>query len=708
MGLSFYWKNYTIFCHTAIELICIFISFATFLLVWYTYERSPKVNHLIGFGFLMVGIFDLLHVLFFPGVSIYYQRDLSSWYWLMGRLIEAIILIVISRKFKLLINKWTGLLGAVLFAGTSSWLIYHGLTFLPALYVGSSVTPVKIFLEGIIICFFLIALFNVKGQLKKKGVVTFRYIFLALLVAIPGELCFTIFDSITSSLYGMGHLLKIIYYFFFLKAIFVSAVIYSYEKLEENNKLVTTVLNDLPIGVTMYDQNLKLSFANSKALKLFNCELEDIYGYYPEEMEERFSYVSILPKVLKNNKIVKNMLLEATNNSGNRLRLKADYYKLPNRYMVLFEDAKKEEELATLKLQTKTILNSMNNPILITDVENRIIMCNKNSLEVLEMEETEIIGKGIKSLYKIIRGNTTEKLHKIFKMENPGEMHQVVITTVKGNKKELLFHSDLIKNIEKEIIGTIITAADITFINEENKKLRQNEKLIVLGQMAAGVVHEIKNPLTAIKGFSQLIKYKTQEEKVLEYARFIDKETDNINKFVTDFLLFAKPAPPNLQEMTLNNVIEAMKTLIDTNAYIRGIKLDFEFTAIKKLIIVDENQLRQVILNIAKNAMEVVTGLRHPKISISTNYHVQTEEMSVTIFNNGRPMTAEEKKMVGIPFFTTKAKGTGLGLSICFQIIKEHGGRIEIESEEDKGTSFVIYFPCKESSTSENTTVVNL
>ena len=212
--------------------------------------------------------------------------------------------------------------------------------------------------------------------------------------------------------------------------------------------------------------------------------------------------------------------------------------------------------------------------------------------------------------------------------------------------------------------------------------------------MAAGIVHEIKNPLTAIKGFSQLIKYKDQDEKMREYAAMIDRETEIINNFISDFLTFARPSPPDLKQISLNKIVKSMKLIIDTNTFIRDIKVSFDLSPVDKLIVADANQLRQVILNIVKNAMEAVVDNEGSEIKISTKYHRRTKEMSVTIYNNGKAMTAEEKLMVGTPFFTTKAKGTGLGLSICFQIIKEHNGRIEIESEEGVGTSFIVYLPC--------------
>lgn len=689
-----FWISYNRFLHTAMELVCVFISLATFLLVWYTFEKNDQVNHLIGFGFLAVAIFDIQHSFFFLRAN--QDFELSIWYWLFGRFFECLILILITKE-NYDVPKWQGLFCTLLLAGTSSWFIYRQLPFLPILYDFQGATVIKIFLECTVILLLMYALLKIKGRLLENGIVAYSYIFTAIIFAILAELCFTF--ELNSVFYGTGHLLKMIYYFFFLKGIFVTAVVYPYEKLEESNEFLTNVLNDLPIGVTIYDADLKLCFANTKALRLLNCELKDILGYYPEDMGNRFGYINRIPQILLNGGVIeKNILLELNTYAGNKLRLKTDYFKIKDRYLVIFEDAKKEQDLGNIKLQTKTILGSINNPIIITNVDYRIIMCNSKTTELLEMEESDIIDKDIFSLFEVIKDEHKKKetvSYQFFKSDRPENYQRIPIITMKGHKKELLLHTDQIKNIEGEQIGTIIIVADYTLVNQEHEIQRQNEKMIMLGQMAAGIVHEIKNPLTAIKGFSQLIKYKIEDEKVLEYAYFIERETDNINRFVTDFLLFAKPSPAELKETTIHELIDSIKTMIDTNAFIRKINLEFEIKDGEKFVQVDVNKIRQVILNITKNAMEVVTEQKHPEIKISTDYHSQSYEVAINIYNNGKPMTEEERRNAGTPFFTTKAKGTGLGLSICYQIIKEHKGRIEIESDERKGTKFIIFLPCR-------------
>jgi PAS domain S-box-containing protein len=704
------WQNYYSLFHTTAEAVCVFISFNIFMLVWYTYQIKAPMNHLISFGFLIVAVFDLLHVLFFSGflsVTGDLNNNLSMWFYYVGRLFQGGIFIFIIKK-NIAVPKGLTFFASVLLIGIICWAIYSLFPLLPALYDDlQNSTEAKLYLEGAIILLFLYALVRIKEKLREKGLVIYPYIFAAAISAIIAELCFMIVAR-QSVYYLIGHLFKMACYFFFLKGILVSAVQYPYEKAEDNNRFLKCLLNELPIGVTMYNSDIELTFANTKALSLLDCELKDVFGCGPIETGSKFSEIKRLPEVFANGgKCEKNTLIEVKSKNGQRIKLKADYFKLADGYLVLFEDPKNEQDLASLKLQTKTILGSINNLIIITDIHYKIIICNSKTTELLEMEEFDVIGKNIDSLFELLIDDERKKgqqYHLFLNAGERGKFYRLPIVTVKGNEKELLIHTDHIKNIDGEIIGMILTAADITSISIENEKERQNEKLITLGQMAAGIVHEIRNPLTAIKGFSQLIRYKTEDEKISEYAGLIEKETENINRFVTDFLMFAKPSPCQYEDITVKAMIDSIKAMIDTNAFIRRIEVQYEISAGEKKILIDLNKIRQVILNITKNAMEAVCDLTHPLIKVSAEYHHQTSQIAISIYNNGRPMSEEERLMAGTPFFTTKTKGTGLGLCICFQIIREHHGKIEIESSEAlDGTKFIIYLPCKDEQQQEET-----
>jgi len=227
----------------------------------------------------------------------------------------------------------------------------------------------------------------------------------------------------------------------------------------------------------------------------------------------------------------------------------------------------------------------------------------------------------------------------------------------------------------------------------EPEKNQQSDRLILLGQMATGLIHEMKNPLTVIKGFCEIIKKVSREDNIKDYIMYIDDETERINKVICDFLRFAKPRIPIMKEIAIKNLIESIRIVVDANTFIKGINIEYDLTDNDLKILADADQIRQVVLNIVQNGIEAMGEEASPCMKIRTGRDKTTDEAYITITNNGKPIPAEDIVKLGTPFFTTKEKGTGLGLSISYQIINEHNGRIVVDSSE-RETSFTILLPC--------------
>lgn len=694
------WAQYTTICHTILELVCIFISLASFFIVWYSYDRNSSINQIVCFGFLIVAIFDMYHAFYYQGLKLYPEGcfDLTTKYWLLGRLSEAVILLLtVSITTHPKINKWAGLIFSIGLAGGISHFVLLYNVHLPVLFTqGKGVSPLKIAIEYIIITLFLMGLYKLKDKINDRDILTYRYIFLALLIAVPGELCFTVFKTVTSFYNCSGHILKVAYYYYLFRGIFLSAITYPYDKLEEAGAYMKDILNGLPIGIITYDNNLKLTFANNKALDLLDCTLNDIIGLTDEQVHARFSDSGMNYRHLYNNPI-KNELICIKSSSKKFIRLKATTQIIEGRgAMYLLTEAKKEQELENLQLQTKTILNAISNTVLMVDTNNKVIMCNKAYEDVTGLKANDLVGLDLNELNELLYISNKNLLTDAIQGKSTNKIHEVSIKTTNGNKKELVMNAATIFNVDGEIIGAIRIGSDVTNIKIEQQRLQQQEKLALLGVMASGIVHEIKNPLTSIKGFSQMIMAKASDERMKQYASIIVDEVNSANKVVTDFLTFAKPQPPVLKDTTVNELVKSMELVLDTQSFVKGVQTNFDLSSDETPIMVDEIQIKQVLLNIVKNAIEAMNETEEPKLNIITGLIKSSNKVFITISDNGKGMSLEAISQIGTPFFSTKDKGTGLGMSICYQIIKEHGGSIEIESELDKGTTFIITLPCKE------------
>lgn len=152
-------------------------------------------------------------------------------------------------------------------------------------FTEQGLTPAKIIIELIIILLFSVGVYNLKNALGDRDMLTYRYIFLALLIAIPTELCFTLCDTVDSFYNGLGHIFKIAYNYYLYRGIFVSAITFPYEKLEEAGKYTAEILNGLPIGLITYEDDLRVSFANQRAQEILAYNVEELHGLSDIESE---------------------------------------------------------------------------------------------------------------------------------------------------------------------------------------------------------------------------------------------------------------------------------------------------------------------------------------------------------------------------------------------------------------------------------------
>jgi PAS domain S-box-containing protein len=242
--------------------------------------------------------------------------------------------------------------------------------------------------------------------------------------------------------------------------------------------------------------------------------------------------------------------------------------------------------------------------------------------------------------------------------------------------------------INDRIVGVFLISRDITAQKETEELLRKSDKLSIVGQLAAGVAHEIRNPLTSLKGFTQLLKTKYKEEN--DYFEIMLSELNRIHFIVNEFMSVAKPQITQFQIKNLNKTISDVISLMNAQAIMSNVEIEAEYKDDLPDVRCDESQLKQVFINIIKNAVEAMP--KGGKITIS--FDVQLPNfLKITFTDEGCGIPEERIKQLGEPFYTTKEKGTGLGLMVCFKIIEAHGGNMNIRSKLHSGTSVEISLP---------------
>ncbi|ERN53615.1 ATP-binding protein [Alkalihalophilus marmarensis] len=361
-----------------------------------------------------------------------------------------------------------------------------------------------------------------------------------------------------------------------------------------------------------------------------------------------------------------------------------------NKQLILDNEklSKAYELIARKKFEYWKLLQELPISILITK-EHKVVFANEKALIDLELPSFDEI-KGESVFHFIDLTNYTLRKQWIDTLDANQEydLKEVELKLENGSIKTFKLKS--IRTWYKGGDAALHVLIDLTPYKLLEQKMIRAEKLNIAGQLAAGIAHEIKNPLTSIKGFYKLIKHGMGKES---YYTIIDDELDRIEQIANEFLILSKPHTDVFKVHSISRIIEEVKTLLETQAIIKGNDIITSYQYEEELLITcEETKIKQVFVNLIKNAIEATSN---GHIYITVKKRGQFVEISVR--DEGCGISNDALARISEPFFTTKEKGTGLGLLICDKIIDNHNGTRKIESREGVGTTFTITFPLMKS-----------
>lgn len=243
---------------------------------------------------------------------------------------------------------------------------------------------------------------------------------------------------------------------------------------------------------------------------------------------------------------------------------------------------------------------------------------------------------------------------------------------------------------DNKVVEVMGTTFDITRERINERFNKQAEKLAMVGQLAAGIAHEIRNPLTSLKGFTQILKEHTTEKNQLGYLEIMLGELNRIEQIVNEFMLLSKPHDSlNIKETNIQTLIQSVIKFLTPETALHNVKINSDFRS-EIIASCDENQIKQVLLNLLQNAFDASPEKSEIVILLEV---LNRDYFQITIKDYGYGISEERQKNLFEPFFTTKEKGTGLGLMTCKRIIELHHGKISISSKENMGTIVEIMLP---------------
>ncbi|REK69467.1 PAS domain S-box protein [Paenibacillus paeoniae] len=344
------------------------------------------------------------------------------------------------------------------------------------------------------------------------------------------------------------------------------------------------------------------------------------------------------------------------------------------------------EENRRMKEHLESFINHSNDAIHLMDLEGKVIQVNRAFEQLFGYEEAEVLGK---------KYPTTPETHRMEKRQMIGLLlagkklpaQETLRVTKTGEIIPVSVTVSPIRDSDGTIRAFASTCRDMRSRNRMEELLRRSEKLTTVGQLAAGVAHEIRNPLTTLRGFLQL---QLQSKALnLSHVTLMLSELDRINLIVGEFLILAKPQATKFVTKDVRDVLQDVLRFLDSEAHLHNIVFRTVITEEPCLISCEENQLKQVFINLLKNGIEAMPQGGPIHISIQK----KGSSIAISITDEGVGIPEEMISKIGDPFFTGKETGTGLGIMVSQRIIHSHQGTLDIQSQVNVGTSVKVTLP---------------
>jgi len=354
-----------------------------------------------------------------------------------------------------------------------------------------------------------------------------------------------------------------------------------------------------------------------------------------------------------------------------------------------------QEQLDVAEKQYQNIIEHSADAIITLSNDDEITSWNRGAENIFGWNREEIVGQSVKKIIpdELIKQRELDCLE--FGMNYRGYVANYETERLNKEGKKVLVNlsESFIRNENDEIIGRSQILRDLTNLKLREEQIQHSERLATVGHMAAGVAHEVGNPLTAISSLVQVCQRKTDDPFIQNQLKKVRDHIQRINKIVRDLVDFSRPSSLETEQMQLNSLIKSAVGLLEHDARCRSVRFDLELSPNLPKLEGVPDQIHQVLVNILLNSVDAMQGMKNPVVTIRTWQEEGNAKLSIKDIGEGIP--EEEQGRIFEPFFTTKevGSGTGLGLSVSHGIITKMGGVIDVESARDEGATFIITLP---------------
>ncbi len=353
-----------------------------------------------------------------------------------------------------------------------------------------------------------------------------------------------------------------------------------------------------------------------------------------------------------------------------------------------------EKSLASLRVLHERIIESIRSGLITTDLDGNIITFNSAATEITGLTSAEARTRSVHSVF----GDITEAIELSLEAAENGEhvpRFEADLITPDGFAVKIGYGITQLFSENSETTGLIITFQDLTEIRSMEESVKRKDRLAAVGRVAAGLAHEIRNPLGAMRGAIQVLESNTERGSMnAELMEIILKESDRLNSIITNFLSYARPPASEFVQTDISEAVRELLKLLRHSPDVESHHELIDDSGTESIMIAaDPAQLRQIFWNLARNSMQAMPNGGKFRIGLE---RIPNNRVRITIEDTGKGMSPEQVEQLFEPFSNSTSGGTGLGLSIVYQIVRDHNGVINVRSLEGKGTTITIDLPTGE------------
>lgn len=466
------------------------------------------------------------------------------------------------------------------------------------------------------------------------------------------------------------------------------------------DELIDLFLESTADGVCLVDMDNRFIRVNRIYTKIFGYTEEDIIGKRFTEFPNPDIVIEIIEAV-KLGKAFHNIVTQRFHKNGNVLDIAVSYSPFRNAngeiiaimaiYRDITDQVNTEKELKRTRELYKLITENSSDMIKVYSKDKKIIYASPSHEKGIGYTPEQLVGKDV---YDIIfpeeREHFRSMVQKLIKTGEP----QLFEVRIKTADNDVIYSETKISpifNEKKEMECFVAVGRDITDRVKNDDALRNLDRLSIIGQLAAGVAHEIRNPLTSLKGFSKLLKSTSEKEKQDHYLSIIMNELDRIDMIVNEFMSLAKPQAIQFERENLISIVDSTINVLHPQALLHNVQIKKVYPTDEINLLCSPHQLKQVFVNFLKNAIEAMPAGGTVHIGVEK---IEDNRVQISFRDEGVGIDTELMGYLGTPFYTTKDKGIGLGLTVSNKIIQEHDGKMKIESQPGVGTIVKVELEC--------------